>query len=167
MRQQSTLSSSYPQLPYRLLLAFGSNIGNREQNLICALDYIKKFSTVICSSLWKKTQPLKSSYYNTSNHEYYLNFVIDVATNFNPYEFYKLVIIKIEDTIGHSRHAKWMPRSLDIDVVFAAKNDAVSFTDCTPIALQEEDFFVPHLEYFNRDFWREMIEVDLNYVPKR
>ena len=152
---------------YRLLLAFGSNLGNREQNLNSALEYINRCAEIIQSSQWQKTKPLKNSSYNTSDHDYYLNFVVEIITKLSPYDFYKLVIVKIEDTLGHSRKSKWMSRALDIDVVFAAKNDAISFENCTPVTLAQEGFFVPHLEYFNRDFWQTMIEVDLNYVPKR
>lgn len=153
----------------RIILAFGSNLGNREQNLNCALEYISCCSEIIKVSQWQKTAPLKSPTYNTSNHDYYLNFVVEIITNLNPYDFYTHIIVKIENRLGHSRLAKWLPRALDIDVVFAAKNDAASFENCTPISvtLEKENFFVPHLEYLNREFWQKMIEVDLNYVPKR
>lgn len=161
------LQQPFTSSKFRLLLAFGSNLGDREQNLHYALEYICSYSEIIRFSKWQKTQPLKSSIYNTSNHDYYLNFVAEVKTKLNPYDFYQHVIVKIEDKLGHSRQAKWMPRALDIDVVFAAKNDAISFEHCTPVTLEQGSFFVPHLEYFNRDFWREMIEVELNYVPTR
>jgi 2-amino-4-hydroxy-6-hydroxymethyldihydropteridine diphosphokinase len=153
-------------LVYRLLLAFGSNLGDREQNLNDALKYISSWSKIICTSSWQKTLPLQNPLYNTADHDYYLNFVVDVATQLKPCDFYSLVIVEIEDRLGHSREAKWMPRALDIDVVFAAQNNSAHFKDCTPVRLRENNFFVPHLEYFKRDFWRKMIEGDLNYVPK-
>ncbi len=148
------------------MLAFGSNLGEREQNLNHALNYISRTSKIIRFSQWKETKPLKNSLYNTEKHNYYLNFVVEVMTQFNPYDFYNIIIVKIENILGHSREEKWESRALDIDVVFASKNDSINFEDCTPITLNQGNFFVPHLEYPNRDFWQEMIEVDLNYVPK-
>ncbi len=152
---------------FRLLLAFGSNLEPREQNLKSALQFIGQYSYTLQSSQWKDTAPLKDTRYQTSHHEYYTNFILEVLTDLHPYNFYHSVIVKIEDQLGHSRHSKWMPRALDIDVVFAAKNDAIFFGDCTPVVTECDGFFVPHLEYDNRKFWREMIEVELNYVPKR
>ncbi len=164
--QQSTLSNS-PSSSYRFFLAFGSNLGDRESNLKIALNYIGTYAEVLRLSQWQKTTPLKNSLYNTSNHDYYLNFVAEVITQFNPFDFYNLIIVPIENKLGHCRESKWMPRALDIDVVFAAKNDKPSFAECTPVEVRQGSFFVPHCEYFNRAFWQTMIEVDLNYVPKR
>ena len=164
LQQQFTLNNF---LEYRLLLAFGSNLGNRKQNLNSALVALQKHSTLLSVSRWQKTKPLKNNLYDTTSHEFYINFVAEVKTSLDPHHFYTDVIVKLEDSIGHSRTSKWMARALDIDVVFAAKNDADSFQDCTPLSCKEGDFFVPHLEYSNRIFWRQMIEDELNYVPKR
>jgi 2-amino-4-hydroxy-6-hydroxymethyldihydropteridine diphosphokinase len=152
---------------YRLILAFGSNSGNREINFKNALVELEHYAVILSNSSWKETAPLKSSIYDTSTHEYYINFVAEILTYIDPISFYKNVIVKIENKIGHSRERKWMPRALDIDIVFAAKNDNILFKDCTPIELIEGDFYIPHLEYNNRVFWKMMIEEEMKYVSKR
>lgn len=169
LQQQFTLSKSFPleREWFRLLLAFGSNLGQREQHLNQALTGLSRFCQILQTSSWKKTKPLIDCRYETSDHGFYLNFVSEVVTPLSPYQFYQNVIVPLEDEIGHNRLAKWSPRCLDIDVVFAAKNDALLYQDCTPISVVNGDFIVPHQEYGHREFWKQMIEKELKYDPAR
>jgi 2-amino-4-hydroxy-6-hydroxymethyldihydropteridine diphosphokinase len=167
-QQPFTLSNCSPlKISYRLLLAFGSNLGNRKQNLRLALNLLKKNSILISTSRWEQTEPLKSDVYLTENHENYVNFIAEIQTHHHPYRFYKEIIVPIEDKIGHSRESKWEPRNLDIDIVFAALNDSLLFQNCTPLSFNINHFIVPHNDYENRKFWKKMVEKDLKYDPNR
>ena len=57
----------------------------------------------------------------------------------SPFELY-LRIVEIEDTIGHNRSGKWLPRELDIDIIFWAKNKEDNFNNCSPLSLQKKTF---------------------------
>lgn len=119
------------------------------------------FFQIKSQSSWAKTTPLKHALYDTSGHEEYFNFVCDGSSFLDPNSFYQKAIIPIENAVGHSREGKWLPRKLDIDVLFAAKNEHEDFNLCTPIKVLEQDFFIPHGSYFERDFWRVMVEKEL------
>ncbi len=150
-----------PNYTFKYLLAFGSNKGYRTENLNTSLRLLQKHVFIVQQSLWRKTEPLQHPKFDTSDHEYYINFVCEVETVYAPLKLYK-IITKIEDTIGHPRHRRWCPRELDIDILFCAKKTNSQFSLCEPFAFQKQpDFFVPHIEYYNRDFWRQMVEQDL------
>lgn len=146
---------------YRYLLAFGSNLEDKVQNLTKGLDLLTPFFQIKSQTCWSKTTPLKHKVYDTSNHEDYLNFICDGVSFLDPNSFYQKAIIPIENAVGHSREGKWLPRKLDIDVLFAAKNEHEDFNFCTPVKVMGGDLFVPHVSYFERDFWREMVEKEL------
>lgn len=126
-------------------------------------------SRVLRVSVWKYTQPLSHPLYDTADHGPYLNAVVDVEGSYDPVSFYHHVLMPIEDSLGHCRQHKWRPRCIDIDVVFAAQNNATFFSDCTPIFVSQDGFFVPHVAYPERPFWEELIASmqDVADVSKR
>lgn len=152
---------------YRCLLAFGSNLGDRIFNFERALYELEPFVQIRQQTCWHETMPLTHPVHDTSHHKNYLNFVCDVQSNVNPMELYSSVIVKIEDKIGHSRAQKWQPRHLDIDILFAAKNDAQNFENCSPWVINRNGFSVPHQSYFEREFWRQMVEKELFVTPEK
>ncbi len=148
---------------FRLLLAFGSNLGNKEEHVQEGLKYLQSRATTLQMSSWLYTKPwVNPAYPAAQYHQDYLNFIIEIATQIDPYQFYQTVIVPIENIRGHSRIAKWEPRGLDIDILYAALNDAVSIEDCTPFIFSRDEFFIPHTAFFDRDFWRELLEEELN-----
>jgi 2-amino-4-hydroxy-6-hydroxymethyldihydropteridine diphosphokinase len=159
-------------LVFRYVLAFGSNVGNREQNCNDAVELLEKNAAsfhVIQSSQRHLTEPLPSLHYNTAAHEPYLNFVCEGLSALNPSELYEC-IVQIENFIGHSRKQKWRPREIDIDVLFAAKNNEKSFEKCAPVSWQAtdtggENFCVPHAHFWQRDFLVAMVTQELGIAP--
>lgn len=152
---------------FRLILAFGSNLGSLEQNFIAALDYFHKVDgsfKVLTQSKWHLTAPFQSTVYDIQNQNDYLNFVCDVSTNTHPFEFYKNFIVYIENQLGHSRSQKWLPRALDVDILLSAHNVKEDFYECDPIVMQSFDFCVPHKELLNaeRIVIKNMLENELN-----
>lgn len=152
---------------FRLILAFGSNLGNLEQNLLTALDFFNQsdpsFMLLKQSKLYL-TAPFPNSAYSTQYQDDYLNFVCDIQTNESPFDFYKNFIVPIEDQLGHSRDAKWKPRCLDVDILFSAFNTHDDFKKCTPIIVQNSGFCIPHKGVLNleRVVIKNLLKNELN-----
>lgn len=152
---------------FRLILAFGSNQGDREHNFAIALRYLQNSDPsfgIIQQSNYLVTAPFQNSAYNTKNHETYLNFVCDVATSVHPFQFYHDIIVPIEDQLGHSRTEKWAPRMLDIDILFGALNNHTDFINCSPVIIDNQFFSLPHKSFLEpeRIVIKNMVTNELN-----
>lgn len=148
-------------MSYRYILAFGSNLGDRPSHFRKALFFLAPHISIIQETPWAETAPLPHPVYDVSSHEIYLNFACEAVGELDPLNLYKKIIVPIEDKIGHSRERKWLPRALDIDILFAAQNTAPRFQDCTPIRLKTKTLSIPHQDYLDRSFWRDMVEKEL------
>ncbi|MDR3275543.1 MAG: 2-amino-4-hydroxy-6-hydroxymethyldihydropteridine diphosphokinase [Endomicrobium sp.] len=117
-------------------LSLGSNISNREENIVLAL-------TVLQSSGFASIKKI-SSFYNTSpigpKQRSFCNIAIKAQTNLNP-EKLLLFIKHIEYILGRINTIKWGPRIIDIDILFFG-NQVISSSFLT----------VPHKEIQNRLF---------------
>ena len=153
---------------FRYLLSFGSNLGDKQSHCKQGLREISRYVDIYHSSEWIITPCLKSDIYDTSSHEDYLNFVVEAASNLAPKELY-LKIQAIEDHIGHSRASKWMPRQIDIDILFFAKNDHHEFGACSPASFKDHDLqlTIPHEEFWKRDFLCELTFNDLKISQEK
>ncbi len=129
---------------YRLILAFGSNLGDHELNFSVALNYLNQNDASF--ELLQKSRIIKSApFENLKNLEnIYSNFICECITDLHPLTFYQNIIVPIEDTLGHSRIEKWAPRALDIDILLGALNNNFNFSNCSPLILEGETFFLPH-----------------------
>ena len=94
-------------------LSIGSNLGDREKNLIFAYNNLKHILKNIKSSSLFKTEPM----YNTEQPEF-LNAVFSGECNIHPYDLLDY-IHTLEDKAGRDRaKAGWKgPRPLDIDIL--------------------------------------------------
>ena len=94
-------------------LSIGSNLGDREKNLIFSYNNLKYVLKNIKSSSLFKTEPM----YNTEQPEF-LNAVFKGETELPPYELLDY-IHTLEDKAGRDRaKAGWTgPRPLDIDIL--------------------------------------------------
>ena len=110
------------------------------------------------------TPPLVSELYETCNHGDYLNFVFEFQTDLNPVGLYK-EISKIEDYFGHDRSRRWLPRAVDLDLLFWANNSNPNGTFEPESAMiffeHKGGVEIPHCEIWNRDFLLKMIRIDL------
>jgi len=98
----------------RYFLSLGSNLGNREENLALAREYLRKRGVKIIHS---------SSIYETQPRDYleqpwFLNQVIEIETNLFPFALLKL-IKKIENELGRKKGSLKGPRKIDIDILLA------------------------------------------------
>ncbi len=118
------------------VLLLGSNEGDREKNLMSAIDLLKsevgkvsKFSSVYETAPWGNTdQPA------------FLNGIIVMETLLSATMLMK-IILGIEKKAGRIRREKWAQRIIDIDILFF--NDEI---------INEEHLHIPHRHLHERKF---------------
>jgi 2-amino-4-hydroxy-6-hydroxymethyldihydropteridine diphosphokinase len=120
-------------------LLLGSNLGDRQQFLQKAIQYIEneiapvvKASSVYETQSWGKTDAPD-----------YLNQVILVQTNTPPQTILKK-ILDIEIILGRRREEKWGSRTIDIDILFYGQ-----------AIINEPGLHIPHPELHKRRFTME------------
>jgi 2-amino-4-hydroxy-6-hydroxymethyldihydropteridine diphosphokinase len=119
-----------------VVIALGSNLGDREMNLKTALVkmkergmYIEKLSSFV------ETEP-----YGYTDQPKFLNAVCLVETDLSPRALLN-TLLAIEREMGRVRTVKWGPRVIDLDIVF--------YED---LIVNEEGLIIPHPDAHNRLF---------------
>lgn len=117
-------------------LGLGSNIGNKEQNLIRAITFVgSKFKILDYSSIYI-TSPV-----GYKNQPHFFNMVLKIdSEGIAPLELLKFVK-QAELELGRRKTFRWGPRMIDIDILYIEG-----------VQIHSEDLTVPHRELFNRDF---------------
>ncbi|MBD3415165.1 MAG: 2-amino-4-hydroxy-6-hydroxymethyldihydropteridine diphosphokinase [Candidatus Aminicenantes bacterium] len=117
-------------------LGLGSNLGQREKNLLSALKKLKQFRISIqkVSSIYE-TQP-----FGDANQPWYMNMVVQVKTRLSPDQLFDK-IKKIENDMGRTLHGVHHPRLIDIDILFL--EDQV---------IHSNNLRIPHKELTYRNF---------------
>lgn len=141
---------------YRYILALGSNLGNRAENLKFATAGLKKHGIVLKESGVVDTEPLKHNEFETKNDPYYLNSAIDFHSHLSPNELYD-VILHLENSLDRDRSRRWLPRALDIDILLMARHKYSEFTKNEALVWSKNELFIPHLELVNRLFLRDLL----------
>ncbi len=117
-------------------LGLGSNIGDREGNLIRAILLIKKTCNLLDYSSIYLTSPV--GYEKQAD---FLNMAIEIDSgDCEPFELLNFVK-SIESKIGRQETFRWGPRLIDIDILYM---EGISITT--------ENLIIPHSEIFNRLF---------------
>lgn len=124
-------------------LSLGSNLGNRLENLIGALENLKKAGNKITkvSSVYE-TKPV-----GKEKQPDFLNLVAEVKTNLSPFMFLALTQ-RIEKEMGREKKEKWGPRIIDIDIVLFDELEIKSerLTIPHPLARKRAFVIVPLME---------------------
>jgi 2-amino-4-hydroxy-6-hydroxymethyldihydropteridine diphosphokinase len=119
-----------------IYLSLGSNVGNRAENIISALSFLK-------SSLFVNIKRV-SSFYDTfpvgPKQRNFYNIVIKAQTNLGSSDLL-LLIKQAELILGRKKTIKWGARVIDIDVLFFGKK-----------IINTDSLIVPHREIENRLF---------------
>jgi len=120
----------------RVYLGVGSNLADRHQNCLKAIELLKKSEIKITkiSSIYE-TQP-----WGVKEQPNFLNLVLEAQTRLSPAELlYQLKTI--EKNIGRKESFRWGPRKIDIDILFYGS-----------LTLLEHDLRIPHPYIQERDF---------------
>lgn len=98
----------------RCLLAVGSNLGDRSEQLLAALREIVLLPrlSLLARSRWHETVPVGGP----ANQQPFLNGVLLVETPLPPDALLGR-LLEIETRLGRQRDARWGPRALDLDLL--------------------------------------------------
>ena len=108
MKKQDTLGNQV-NLVY---LAFGSNLGDRKNNLNKALSLLKKDNIII-----KKISKLyRSKSWPNENFPEFINFVVLIETRLNLKKLFTK-IKSVESRVGRIKSKRNFPRVCDIDII--------------------------------------------------
>lgn len=121
----------------KAILGLGTNLGDRAQNLVTALDHIRMQvgSIVRCSGVYE-TEP-----WGFESESSFLNLAISVETTLNPSGTLGRLLM-IEALMGRLREGKgYSSRIIDIDILF--------FSD---LIINEGDLIIPHPKLHLRRF---------------
>ena len=116
-------------------LALGSNLGDRRQNLIAAMDGLAPRVRVEAVSSLYETDPV-----GPQGQQDYYNAVCRARTSLQPREL--LAVVKqVERDVGRTEGPRWGPRVIDIDILL-----------CGDVTVDEPALHVPHREMAKRAF---------------
>ncbi len=96
-----------------VLLAFGANLGNREQTILRAVELLLKSGAVREISLSKlyETEPV-----GFKDQPFFINAALQGITELSPETLLK-TCRDIETQLGRTPRAKWHEREIDIDIL--------------------------------------------------
>ena len=122
---------------YKAVLALGSNIGDRKQNIQKALEMLSDSTGIIILNKSKlyETEPV-----GYTDQEKFYNAAILVETMLNPFEL-RIKVKDIENTLGRKKTFRWGPRLIDIDII--------AYEGCV---INTNGLTLPHKEYMQRAF---------------
>lgn len=117
-------------------LLTGGNLGDREQNLATARQFIEEQ----CGQVVKASSIYETAAWGKNDQPPFLNQVLEIETKLTPRQLLKK-ILAIETKIGRIRKEKYGPRLIDIDILLF-KDSVYNYP-----ALK-----IPHPELQNRRF---------------
>ncbi len=121
--------------PHLIYLALGTNLGNRENNLIEAIQTLPPQVTVLAVSRLFETAPAY-----VLNQPSFFNIVLKGQTALSPTRL--LTYLKgIEQEIGREKTVRYGPRKIDLDILFYDN-----------LVLNIPDLHIPHLRMLERGF---------------
>ena len=122
--------------PAVVYLGFGSNLGDRAENLRRSLILLQPAAVVEAVSSVYETAP-----WGLPEQPFYLNAVCRVRTDLTPLELLH-DIQQIEVALGrHLRLPRWGPRTVDLDILFYGE-----------MVLETADLVIPHPLLHERAF---------------
>jgi len=120
-----------------ILIGLGSNIGDRQKNIITAIQKLNKLQGISIdriSSLYE-TKPV-----GVTAQPDFLNGVISIVTNLTPHQLLE-VCLNVECQMGRIRDQRWGPRNIDIDIL--VYDDYI---------IEDESLSIPHPRLHERSF---------------
>lgn len=147
---------------YRYILAFGSNLGNRELNCRKGEAHLSQFGKIIKVSRHLYTEPLDSDEFEVDeNQDLFLNYIVEYQSDLSPQRLYKQIVM-VEDEVGHERSRKWAPRHLDIDILFVWHHSSEECPGQILNIAEEEALHIPHTKILERPFLVDLLRNDFN-----
>ena len=118
-----------------IFLSLGTNVGDKNSNLLEGLTFLKEFVNILSISSVYKTEPLLYE-----DQEDFLNIVTEIDYQ-GTAKSLLLIIKDIEIQMGRKKTFRYGPRIIDIDIIFFKGEE-----------INEEDLIIPHYDWHNRLF---------------
>ena len=118
-----------------IFLSLGTNVGDKNKNLLEGLTFLKEFVNILSISSVYKTEPLIYE-----DQEDFLNIVTEIDYQ-GTAKSLLLIIKDIEIQMGRKKTFRYGPRIIDIDIIFFKGEE-----------INEEDLIIPHYDWNNRLF---------------
>ena len=93
-------------------IGIGSNLGNRIENCIRAVEEISNFARITVISSIYETEPV-----DKKDQPDFTNCAIEIETSLSPFDLLTF-LRSVENVIGRERIEKWGPRIIDLDIIF-------------------------------------------------
>lgn len=122
--------------PESVVVAIGSNLGDRVYNLRRAVDEMQRVVTIVRVSSVHETEPIDAP----AGSPRFLNMVVAGYTRLSP-EALLVQLLDIERRLGRVRGGRNAPRTIDLDLILHSANVRRSPT-----------LTLPHPRYLQRDF---------------
>ena len=110
-----------------VFISIGSNLGDRIENCITAVQEISSFANILALSSIYETEPV-----GKEDQPYFINCVIKIETELSPSRLLAS-LQSVEDKLGRRHEERWGPRVIDLDIIFY--NDLV---------IETEELTIPH-----------------------
>ena len=120
---------------FNAFIGVGSNLGNRTENCLKALESISNFTEIKAVSSFYETEPV-----GNEDQPKFINAVAKVSTLLSPL-FLLNSLKSIENQMGRERSERWGPRIIDLDILF--------YED---FVLKSQELTVPHKHLHKRKF---------------
>ncbi|MDO5149736.1 MAG: 2-amino-4-hydroxy-6-hydroxymethyldihydropteridine diphosphokinase [Oscillospiraceae bacterium] len=122
---------------HKVYLSLGSNMGDRENYLNTAIEYLKKQDSCrnITVSDFIETEP-----YGMTEQDSFINCCAELETLLTPHELLELTS-SAEQNAKRERLIHWGPRTLDIDIIL--------YDD---LIIHDSRLIIPHIDMANREF---------------
>jgi len=131
----------------RVYIGIGSNLGKREDNCKKAIDSI---SRIKCVRLLSKSSLYETEPLGVKDQPWFINCVVSIDTSLAPEDLLD-ELLRIEKKMGRTRNRKWLPRIIDLDILF--------FNDQS---ISSPELIIPHPDAHRRRF---VIQPLLEIVP--
>lgn len=114
---------------HKAYIAIGSNMGNKEKNLLSAIDLINDspVTKVIKTSEFYETKPV-----GYTDQDNFLNGALEINTLLSPKKLMEFLLEKEKD-LKRERVIKWGPRTIDLDILLYDN-----------LVTSEKDIIIPH-----------------------
>ena len=134
---------------FSVLIALGSNLGDRLYHLSRALEELGRVMRVVRISSVHETEPLDAP---VGSPPFY-NVVIAGYTKLGPHELLD-ALMAIEKRLGRVRRGRNAPRTIDLDLILHSAHVA-----------RTPELTIPHPRYLDRDFVRKPLgDLKLGWV---
>jgi 2-amino-4-hydroxy-6-hydroxymethyldihydropteridine diphosphokinase / dihydropteroate synthase len=136
MSNASNVSIEVQPADQEIVIALGSNVGNRIKNFNGALDLLKNYGVAVTRhGCLYETEPAY-----VTDQPRFLNSAIRGMTRLGPHELLT-VLKRIEAELGRTSGIRYGPRPIDLDILFYGN-----------LRIRSENLIVPHERIWERPF---------------